>query len=112
MNYNKVYNVEETLEDHARPVHFELPLSARTATKTSTARASQLYIHAHRGRTSCSIDNSAARSVDAMRIGTSGRVQNQLICGLYLDDLFGGLAAQVQSRRARMTDTDEPTKGD
>src|SRR5262249_36248513 len=32
MNYNKVYNVEKMLADHARPVHYELPVSPRPET--------------------------------------------------------------------------------
>ena len=71
MNYNKIYNVEKILADHARPVHYELPLSPRPETNAPTARAAQLYIHAHRGRASRSIDDSTERFVDATRIQAS-----------------------------------------
>jgi len=72
MNYNKVYNVEKMLADHARPVHYELPLPPRPETNAPTARTSQLYIHAPRGRASRSIDDSTERFIDATRIEASG----------------------------------------
>jgi hopanoid C-3 methylase len=72
MNYNKVYNVEKMLADHARPVHYELPVSPRPETNAPTAKAAQLYIHAHRGRAGRSIDDSTERFVDATRMGASG----------------------------------------
>jgi hopanoid C-3 methylase len=72
MQYNKVYSVEKMLSDHARPVHYELPVSPRPATDAPPAKAAQLYIHAHRGRTSRSIDESTERFVDATRMGASG----------------------------------------
>jgi len=71
-NYNKVYRVEKMLADHARPVHYELPLPPGPETNGSTARASQLYIHTPRGRTGRSIDESTERFVDATRMGASG----------------------------------------
>jgi hypothetical protein len=72
MNYNKVYDVEKMLADHARPVHYELPLSPRREMNTPTARAHQLYIHANRGRAGRSIDDATERFVDATRIEASG----------------------------------------
>jgi hypothetical protein len=72
MQYNKVYSVEKMLSDHARPVHYELPVSPRPQINAPPAKASQLYIHAHRGRTSRSIDESTERFVDATRMGASG----------------------------------------
>ena len=74
MNYNKVYNVEKMLADHARPVRYELPVSPRPQTNAPTVKAAQLYIHAHRGRTGRSIDDDTERFVDATRMGVSGGV--------------------------------------
>src|SRR5262245_42284428 len=72
MNYNKGYKVQKKLADHARPVHQELPVSLRPETDAPTARAAQLYIHAHRGRRGRSIDDDTERFVDATRMGVSG----------------------------------------
>ena len=71
MNYNKVYNAEKMLADHARPVHYELPLPPRSATNGPIAKASELYIHAPRGRAGRSIDDSTERFVETTRIGAS-----------------------------------------
>ena len=74
MNYGKVYNAEKMLADHARPVSYELPLqpSPAAATNGQAAKASQLYIHAPRGRAGRSIDDSTERFVDTTRMGASG----------------------------------------
>jgi hopanoid C-3 methylase HpnR len=72
MQYNKVYSVEKMLEAHARPVHYELPVSPRPQTNAPAAKATQLYIHAHRGRKGRSIDDSTEHFVDATRMGVSG----------------------------------------
>jgi hopanoid C-3 methylase len=69
MNYNKVYNAEKMLADHAKPVHYELPLPPRS--DGQLAKASQLYIHAPRGRAGRSIDDSTERFVEETRIGAS-----------------------------------------
>jgi hypothetical protein len=71
VNYGKVYSPEKMLADHARPVHYELPLPPTSAANGQTAKASQLYIHAPRGRTGRAIDDSTERFVDATRVGTS-----------------------------------------
>ena len=71
MNYNKVYNAEKMLSDHARPVHYELPLPPRAPVDSRDAKASQLYIHAPRGRAGRSIDDSTERFVEATRMGAS-----------------------------------------
>jgi hypothetical protein len=73
MNYGKVYNAEKMLADHARPVSYELPLQPPPAAATNgqAAKASQLYIHAPRGRTGRSIDDSTERFVEATRMGSS-----------------------------------------
>ena len=72
MNYNKVYNVEKMLADHARPVHYELPLPPAPQTNAAAAKSSQLYIHAPRGRAGRSIDDSTERFVDETRMGAPG----------------------------------------
>jgi hopanoid C-3 methylase len=72
MNYSKVYNLERMLADHARPVHYELPLPVRAEPDAPTARATQLYIHVHQGRAGRSIDDSTERFVDATRTGAAG----------------------------------------
>jgi hopanoid C-3 methylase len=71
MNYSKVYNAEKMLADHARPVHYELPLPPRVATDERQAKSSRLYIHAPRGRAGRSIDDSTERFVEATRMGAS-----------------------------------------
>jgi hopanoid C-3 methylase len=70
MNYNKVYNAEKMLADHAEPVHYELPLPPRS--DGQLAKAPQLYIHAPRGRAGRSIDDSTEHFVEATRMGASG----------------------------------------
>jgi len=72
MNYNKVYNIDKMLADHARPVHYELQLPPAPETKAASARASQLYIHTPRGRAGRNIDDSTERFVDATRMGSTG----------------------------------------
>jgi hopanoid C-3 methylase len=53
MQYNKVYNAEKMLADHARPVQYELPVSAQPpADAKRSLNPSDLYVHAHRGHTS------------------------------------------------------------
>jgi hypothetical protein len=60
------------LADHAQPVHYELPLPPRPETNAPAAKASQLYIHAHRGRAGRSIDDSTEHFVEATRMGGAG----------------------------------------
>src|SRR6266576_3279608 len=67
MNYSKVYNAEKMMSDHARPVHYELPLPPRAPTDSRNVKASQLYIHAPRGRAGRSIDDSTEHFVEATR---------------------------------------------
>ena len=71
MNYNKVYNAENMLADHARPTYYELPLPPRSQTNAATATAADLYIHANRGRRGRGMDDSTERFVDATRIEAS-----------------------------------------
>jgi hypothetical protein len=72
MNYSKVYTLEKMLEAHARPVRYELPVAPRPQPDAVPAKATQLYIHAHRGRKSRSIDDSTEHFVDATRMGAAG----------------------------------------
>ncbi len=72
MNYNKVYNAEKMLADHARPVHYELSVSARPQGDAPAVKAAELYIHAHRGRSGRGIDDATEHFVDATRMGVSG----------------------------------------
>src|SRR5208282_3124813 len=44
MNYNKVYNAEKMLADHARPVRYELPVGPRPDSNAPVAKTTQLYI--------------------------------------------------------------------
>ena len=55
-NYNKVYKAEKMLADHARPVHYELPLPPRPQANAPAAKGSLLYIHAPRRRAGGSIE--------------------------------------------------------
>jgi hopanoid C-3 methylase HpnR len=72
MNYKKVYSVEKMLADHARPVHYELPLPPRQEAVPRAAKAAQLYIHSQRGRAGRSIDDATENFVDATRMGAAG----------------------------------------
>src|SRR5271156_3875009 len=72
MNYNKVYNVEKMLADHARPVHYQMPVSPRPETNAPPAKGRDLYIHRHRGRAGRGIDDATEQFVDATRMGASG----------------------------------------
>src|SRR5580658_1426457 len=64
MKYNKTYNIDKMLSDHARPVHYELPIAPLPLPNAPAAKTSELYIHAHRGRKGRSIDESTERFVD------------------------------------------------
>jgi len=73
VKYNKVFSLDTMLGDHARPVHYELPLPPRPQADAPAAKkASQLYIHAPRGRAGRTIDDAAERFVEATRMGASG----------------------------------------
>jgi hypothetical protein len=72
MKFNRRFNLEMMLADHARPVRYELPLPPYQAGIAVKPKATQLYIHAHRGRAGRSIDDSTGRFVDATRMGVSG----------------------------------------
>ncbi len=72
MNYKKVYNVEKMLADHARPVHYELPVAPPPKTPAAVPKGPDLYIHVNRGRASRNIDDSTERFVDATRMGAAG----------------------------------------
>ena len=72
VKYNKVFSLETMLGDHARPVHYELPLPPRPRADAPAAKAAQLYIHAPRGRAGRIIDDATERFVEATRMGASG----------------------------------------
>ena len=72
MKFNRRFNVEMMLADHARPVRYELPLPPRLQADAPKIRASDLYIHGHSGRASRSVDDSTEGFVDATRMGVSG----------------------------------------
>jgi hypothetical protein len=57
------------LADHARPVHYELPLPPAPQTAVASAKTNPLYIHTPRGRAGRSIDDSTERFVDETRMG-------------------------------------------
>jgi len=72
IKYNKVFNINTMLGDHAKPVHYELPLPPRPqADVARAAKASQLYIHAPRGRAGRSIDDATEHFVESTRMGAS-----------------------------------------
>lgn len=73
MLYNKVFNHEKLMTDHAQPVRYQIPLPPprSAATKEPLAKAAQLYIHPPRGRTSRHIDDTTERFVDSTRMGVT-----------------------------------------
>ncbi|MCW5752267.1 MAG: hopanoid C-3 methylase HpnR [Alphaproteobacteria bacterium] len=66
--YNSVYSVDKLMADHARPVHYRLP---EPPAASASARGSQLYVHAPRGRAARSIDENTEQFVEATRMGSS-----------------------------------------
>jgi hopanoid C-3 methylase HpnR len=72
VKYNKVFSLETMLGDHARPVHYELPLPPRPQADAPALKASQLYIHAPKGRAGRSIDDATEHFVEGSRMGASG----------------------------------------
>jgi hopanoid C-3 methylase HpnR len=75
MLYNKVFNHNKLMADHAQPIHYEIPLPppAPAASKQPVAKAASLYIHAPRGRAGRHIDDSTERFVDETRMGAAGQ---------------------------------------
>jgi hypothetical protein len=74
MLYNSTYNAAKMLADHAKPVIYQIPLPPPRAVvvpKDPTAKATQLYIHAPRGRRGRQIDESTESFVDATRMGAA-----------------------------------------
>ena len=81
MVYEKTYDLDKMLNDHAQPVRYEIPLpphGAAPATKAAQANSSvtkpaaaNLYIHGPRGGTARHIDDSTEQFVDATRIGVT-----------------------------------------
>jgi hopanoid C-3 methylase HpnR len=75
MLYNKTYNLDKMLADHAQPVRYEIPLprpaAAPSASGTAAAKAAGLYVHAPRGRAGRHIDDSTEQFVDETRMGAA-----------------------------------------
>jgi hopanoid C-3 methylase len=74
MMYDKVYNIDAVLADHARPVAYEIPLPPirpPIAPAPGTKPAAQLYVHAPRGRAGRHVDDSTEHFVEATRMGTT-----------------------------------------
>jgi hopanoid C-3 methylase HpnR len=69
MAYPSVYNLKKMLADHEQPVHYELPLPPPAVIQERPGKASDMYIHAPRGRAGRNIDDSTERFVDATRMG-------------------------------------------
>jgi hypothetical protein len=69
MKFNRRFDVELLMSDHARPITYELPLPPRAAKDIPNLKANQLFIHAHRGRPGRSIDDSTEGFVEATRMG-------------------------------------------
>jgi hopanoid C-3 methylase HpnR len=72
MMYNKVYDTDALLADHARPVPYEIPLPPeREIPIAPAAKSSHLYVHAPRGRAGRHVDDSTERFVEATRMGNT-----------------------------------------
>jgi len=73
MLYNRVFNIEKMVADHARTIRYEIPLppTPPAVGKQPLAKAAGLYVHAPRGRPGRHIDESTEQFVDATRVGTS-----------------------------------------
>src|SRR5262245_30311737 len=71
------------LADHARQVHYVLKVSPQADANARTAKAAQLYIHAHRGRAGRSIDDSTEHFDDAPRLDASCCARYRFRCRLY-----------------------------
>ena len=73
MLHPKVFNLEKLMADHARPVHYEMPLapSVPERGREPLAKAANLYVHAPRGRVSRHIDDRTETFVDETRRGVS-----------------------------------------
>ena len=72
MLYNKTFNLDKMLADHAQPVRYEIPLPPPAPIATAPAKASGLYIHAPRGRAGRHIDDKTEQFVDQTRMGAAG----------------------------------------
>ena len=70
MLYNKTFNLDKMLGDHAQPIHYEIPLPPpRCRHCAGHAKAAGLYIHAPRGRAGRHIDDHTEQFVDQTRMG-------------------------------------------
>ncbi len=71
--YNRTYNLNKMLADHAAPVAYEIPLPPPlTESRNAKTQTRTLYVHAPRGRRSRAIDDRTEEFVDATRIGAGG----------------------------------------
>lgn len=64
--FNKVYDKDLLLADHAMPVDYEIPLPPG---RRATNEPKSLYVHPARGRPGRQIDTATERFVDASRMG-------------------------------------------
>jgi hopanoid C-3 methylase HpnR len=71
MLYNRTFNAKKMLADHAQPVAYQMPLPPRPESKEPLAKATNLYIHAPRGRRGRHIDDTTEQFVDATRMGAA-----------------------------------------
>jgi hypothetical protein len=71
MLYNKTFNLDKMLSDHAQPIHYEIPLPPPAAAVAPAAKAAGLYIHAPRGRAGRHIDDHTEQFVDQTRMGVA-----------------------------------------
>ncbi|MEZ5832521.1 MAG: hopanoid C-3 methylase HpnR [Dongiaceae bacterium] len=67
LRYNSAYNLQKLLDDHGRPVTYQVSLPPPPV-QTRVAKQSGLYIHVPRGRAGRHIDESTERFVDATRM--------------------------------------------
>ena len=72
MMYNRIYDTDALLADHARPVQYEIPLPpARETPIAPAAKSSHLYVHAPRGRAGRHVDDATEHFVEATRMGNT-----------------------------------------
>ncbi|MBZ0146309.1 MAG: hopanoid C-3 methylase HpnR [Pseudorhodoplanes sp.] len=71
MLYNKTFNLDKMLADHAQPVHYEIPLPVVSPATMPAAKSAGLYIHAPRGRAGRHIDDHTEQFVDQTRMGAA-----------------------------------------
>jgi hopanoid C-3 methylase HpnR len=71
--YNRTYNIQKMLDDHAGEVAYQIPLPPeRHHGELTRPQARTLYVHAPRGRRGRAIDEQTERFVEATRMGSGG----------------------------------------